>query len=129
MSYTVTYENKAFPDDKEFTVAGLGVLVNGVPLEVDEALERNYVLVTRRTIEESLGSDGCFTVEGSSTLSGDAIKEVFGIDLSEISDSPVSISEEVQPEVAQPVAINATGVTPDEPDPLLALQPDNNPDS
>lgn len=116
MGYTVTYTNEAFPDDREFDVRGLGLLTNGVPFTVSEDQERNFILENRQTLEDALGGNEDYKIEGSTEVK-DGIKGVLGIELSEISDTPEYLKapkdeedvpvEPVKPVVAAPVVAGA----------------------
>lgn len=112
MSYTVTYTQEAQPDDKEFTVIGLGILVNGKPYEIDEAQERRFILETRKTIAEAFEGNDAFKVEGSTEVK-EGVKGVLGIELSEISDTPEEFIREdvVVEEPVKPVATGGFTVT------------------
>lgn len=117
MAYTVKYTHEAFPDDREFDIRGLGLLKNGESVTVDEELERNFILVNRRTIEDAFGDDDHFEVSGTSEVSG-GIKDVLGIELDEISDTPDILAnreleiQEAEAEAAKPVTPMTVPVTP-----------------
>lgn len=107
MSHTVTYTNEAFPDDHEFEIRGLGVLVNGVPLTIDKETEQRFISETRTTLDEALGDNGSVNLSGTTEFSG-GVKEVLGIEPDEISDTPEAVVvEEVVVEQPAPTPLDA----------------------
>lgn len=98
MAHTVTYTNEAFPDDHEFEIRGLGVLVNGVPTVIDKDAEQRFILETRTTLDEALADNGSVNLSGTTEFSGGVV-EVLGVDPDEISDAPELVV------VDEPVAV------------------------
>lgn len=101
MPHIVTYTNEAFPDDHEFEIRGLGVLTNGVPLTIDKETEQRFITETRTTLDAALGDNSSVNLSGTTEFNG-GVKEVLGIDLDEISDTPEAVVVEVVEEVEQP---------------------------
>jgi len=71
MAYTVQYEHPHFAtgeDAPEFGIAGLGSIPNGGTIEVDEDMERNFLMTQGKTLEDALDNDAMITLSGSSAL-------------------------------------------------------------
>lgn len=122
MPLIVTYTNEAFPEDKEFYVNGLGVLVNGVATEISEDQERAFILENRKTVEDVLSGDESYKLEGTTSVS-DGVIGVFGVDPNEaVVEAPVEVAAPAPDNTG--VTITATGTAPAAPtaqDPLDAL--------
>jgi hypothetical protein len=79
VAYTVKFEHPHFPtgeDAPEFGVTGLGRVVNGGSLEVDEDMERNFVTTSGKSVEDAFKNDSLVTLSGSSELSADDLKSL-----------------------------------------------------
>lgn len=83
MSLKVTYNSPAFGKGEEVAVNGLGVLVNGKSVDLDEAAERAFLAENGKTVKEALKDDPHFKVEGTAELKGAAAS------VPEVSDSTV----------------------------------------
>lgn len=89
MALIVTYDNPAAVDGAYLEVGGLGVLRNREPLTLTEDQERAFASYHRRTVTEALTDDDNYELSGTALLTG-SLKEVTGIDLDSISDTPAA---------------------------------------
>jgi hypothetical protein len=87
MALTVTFKNEAFPDGTVFHLEGVGALVNGEAVELNEEQERGFIAANRTTLQESTGDSEMWEVTGNPLVS--SVEEVLGVKPEEISTTPV----------------------------------------
>lgn len=63
---TVTIDNPAHAPGTVFSIQGLGTFENGVPKEIDTAMEEKYLVVTGRSVADI--GDEIIKVAGSATV-------------------------------------------------------------
>jgi hypothetical protein len=68
MSYTLTFSHPHFPDGIPFNIGNLGSVPNGGTLEVDEEMERFYIMTHGVTLEDGFNDDATVTLAGTSAL-------------------------------------------------------------
>lgn len=111
MGYTVTVNHPHFPEDTEISVGGLDRVSNGGKLEVDEDMERMFMMMSGRTLDEAFKNDHAVSIEGKSALDKAEIDSILAL---------FEPTEVEQPEAEQP----ATAI-----DDLLADRQAQNPDA
>jgi hypothetical protein len=98
MSYTLKFSHPHFPEGMEFNVNNLGRVPNGGSLEIDEDMERGFMMINGVPLEDTFKDDVMVELTGTSELDQsekDAILEFFN-----------------PPEVEAPV-VEEDGTTPD----------------
>lgn len=103
MGYTLKFKHPHFDEEKEFAVTDLGLVKNGGSIEIDEDMERLFVANNEISIEDAFKNNSMITLSGSSTLSGDELKQLL----------PEPKLEDVVPEAPE-VVVNNEDDTPAE---------------
>lgn len=81
MGYTVKVNHPHFPEGTVFNVGGLDRVPNGDSLEIDDEMERLFIMQQGQTLEDAFANDHMVTVEGSSSLDNDernSLLEAYG---------------------------------------------------
>lgn len=81
MGYTIKVNHPHFPEGMVFNVGGLDRVPNGGSLEVDDEMERLYIMTNGQTIEDGFKNDAIVELSGSSALDQselDALIEAYG---------------------------------------------------
>lgn len=73
MGYTVKVEHPHFPEGEIFNVGGLDRVPNGGTLEVDDEMERLFVMSHGQTLEDAFANDAIVSLSGSSALDKDEL--------------------------------------------------------
>lgn len=76
MAYTVKVEHPHFPEGTVFNVGGLDRVPNGGTLEVDDEMERLFIMQQGQTVEDAFANDHAISVSGSSALDDDERKSL-----------------------------------------------------
>lgn len=80
MSYTLKFSHPHFPEGMEFNVNNLGRVPNGGSLEIDEDMERGFMMINGVPLEDTFKDDVMVELTGTSELDQserDAILEFF----------------------------------------------------
>ena len=81
MGYTVKVNHPHFPEGTVFNVGGLDRVPNGDSLEVDDEMERLFIMQQGQTLEDAFADDHMVEVSGSSALDNDernSLLEAYG---------------------------------------------------
>lgn len=76
MGYTVKYNHPHFPEGTEFNVGNLGRVPNGGSLEIDEDMERTFLMTNGVTIEDTFKGDAMVELSGSSSLDKSEVDQI-----------------------------------------------------
>jgi hypothetical protein len=104
MTYKLKYEHPQFPtgdDGIEFGISGLGRVINGGTLDVDEDMEYSFVASRGMTLEDAFNDSPEVTLTGNTSLSDEVVKQLVPApEVEEGSDdsSPTTVQESVKPE-------------------------------
>jgi hypothetical protein len=74
MSLTVKVENKAFPDDHEFSINNLGLFQNGKAKEITKEEEQAFVDAVGMPLKDALAGEE-FEVTGTATAKVPKVEE------------------------------------------------------
>lgn len=81
MSYTVTVNHPHFAEGYPFSVEGLDKVPNGGSIEVDEEMERMFVIAHGHSFEDAFNNNAVVSISGSSALDRselDSLVETYG---------------------------------------------------
>lgn len=76
MGYTLKVEHPHFPEGTVFNVGGLDRVPNGSTLDVDDEMERLFVMTQGKTVEDAFANDATISVNGSSALDKDELNSL-----------------------------------------------------
>lgn len=68
MSYTLKYDHPHFPEGMEFNVGNLGRVENKGSMEIDEEMERLFLMSNGITLEDAFKGNAVASISGSSAL-------------------------------------------------------------
>lgn len=73
MGYTVKVNHPHFPEGTPFNVGGLDRVENGGSLNVDDEMERLFIMSNGKTLEDAFANDHAISVSGSSSLDNNEV--------------------------------------------------------
>jgi hypothetical protein len=76
MGLKVSYKNKSFPKDMEFSVGGVAVVKNGGSVSLSDEQERLFVAQNGSAVKDFYKGSEDWNVEGTAAVRGKEVEEL-----------------------------------------------------
>lgn len=116
MGYTVSVNHPHFPEGHIFNVGGLDRVPNGGSLEVDDEMERLFIMSNGQTVEDGFTNDAVISVSGSSALDDDERNSLLEAYAPQTEEEVEAVDLGTVEEEETPSWLGNRGNTPDEGD-------------